>query len=207
MRPSVLVGRDERRAALKLVPGAFALAACAAAATAAQAQPYPPGSYLRQCRDISLNGQFLSARCRSAYGGWAQSSINVASCSTDIGVDREGGLVCGGPGAEPDRLPPPDVRPPPGYGRDTAIIFDRFGFRGRSMRLDGEEPNLAGTRFNDRVASISLGRRSGPWVVCEDAGYRGRCVTISDDVRDVRAFGLLDRISSLRPLYDRRPYR
>ena len=68
------------------------------------------------------------------------------------------------------------------------------------MRLEGPMPNLAGTRFNDRVTSIQLRRRAGPWLVCADANYRGRCVTVDGDVRDVDRIGMLGRISALRPL-------
>lgn len=188
---------------MRLVLSVLALAT-AAAPVPAEAQ-LPPGSYQRQCRDVSLQGQFLSARCRSAYGGWAVSSINVASCSTGIGVDPEGGLICGGP-VDPNRPPPPgaywptEMRPPPGYERFSITIHDRFGYRGRSLRLDGDVANLDGTGFNDRVSSINLRRRSGPWLACEDANFRGRCVVIDGDVRDLGRLGMLNSISSLRPL-------
>jgi hypothetical protein len=201
---------------MKLVLGIAALALAGAAGTAAEAQGLPPGPYLRQCRDVHMEGQFLHAWCRGTHGA-GTSSINVRSCSTAITVGPDGGLVCGGPGV-PGAAPlpppppyPPGPRPPPGaggYDRYSVTIYDRPGFRGRSMRLDGDTPNLDRSRFNDRVASIRLRRRSGPWLACEDANYRGRCVTISSDARDLRAFGMLNRISSMRPLWDeRRPGR
>ena len=189
---------------MRPILGLAALGAVAAFASSALAQPPPPGSYQGQCRNISMQGQFLHAYCRGARGNWAQSSINVLSCRGDIGVGYDGGLACLGPGVgrppPPDRYPPPVVRPPPGYDRHAVTIYDRFGFRGRSMRIEGEMPNLGGTRFNDRVASIEFHRGSGPWLVCENAYYRGRCVTVDDDVRDVSRFDMLNRISSLRPL-------
>jgi hypothetical protein len=183
--------------------------ALSAVALPAQAQ-LPPGSYQRQCRDISLQGQFLHARCPSSRGGWANSSINVASCSTGIGVDYEGGLICGGPGnpnpGPPDYSPPGGGRPPPppgygpGYDRYSITVFDRPGYRGRSMRVDGEIANLDRTGFNDRIASIKLRKRSGPWLACENANFRGRCVTIDGDTRDLGRLGMLNSVSSLRPL-------
>ncbi|MDB5435538.1 MAG: hypothetical protein JWR47_1795, partial [Phenylobacterium sp.] len=42
-------------------------------------------------------------------------------------------------------------------------------------------------------------RASGPWIVCSDANYRGRCVTIDRSVSDTREIGMRDAISSLRP--------
>jgi hypothetical protein len=207
---------------MKLVLGLVVLSAMAASAFPAQAQAPPPGSYQRQCRDIRMEGQFLHASCRGAHG-WAVSSINVLSCSTNIGVDVEGGLICGGPGggAAPTPYPqpypapeayPPNTRPwpPPGggggYDRWSVTIYDRFGWRGNAIRLRDEMPNLDRTGLNDRVASIRLGRRTGPWLVCSDANYRGRCVTIDSDIPDTRQLGMLNSISSMRPLRDERPY-
>lgn len=180
--------------------------ALAAVAAPAEAQ-LPPGDYQRQCRDISVNGQFLSAQCRSSRGEWASSSINILSCSSSIGVDYDGGLICSGlAGPRPGQggyYPPPVERPPPAYDRFSITIYDRTGYRGRSLRVDADMPNLDRTGFNDRIASIKLRKRSGPWLACEDAGFRGRCVTISDDTRDLGRLGMFDSVSSLRPLYDR----
>lgn len=200
----------------------LALSALALAATTpAQAQPYggpPPGSYQRQCTDIYMEGQFLNARCRGV-NGWAQSSINVLSCASDITVDAEGGLVCLGPGAAgrpgAPYVPPGYDRPGynrPGYGPEYgrpgyggyggAIgLFEGRGFRGRPAWIDGPVDNLDHTGLNDRVRSIRIERGSGPWIVCSDAGYRGRCVTVSRSVSDTRALGLGDAISSVRPAW------
>lgn len=204
---------------------ALSVLALSAAATPAPAQPYyggpPPGSYQRQCTDIYMEGQFLNARCRGVHG-WAQSSINVQSCASDITVDAEGGLVCLGPGAvgRPGApyVPPAYDRPEydrpgyqPGYGRPGyggyggyggAIgLFEGRGFRGQPAWIDGPVDNLDRTGLNDRVRSIRIERGSGPWVVCSDAGYRGRCVTISRSVSDTRSIGLSDAISSVRPAW------
>src|SRR6185312_13967348 len=80
------------------VLGVFVLAALPITAALAQPSAPPRGSYQRQCTDIRMNGQFLSATCRGARGG-GQSSINVMSCAGDIGVDVTGALSCAGAGA------------------------------------------------------------------------------------------------------------
>ena len=168
-----------------------------------------------------MEGQFLHAWCRGTRGS-GNSSINVLSCSTGIGVDPDGGLICGGPGSPqqpypPEPYPPPTTKPwpptgggaypQPGYANKwSATIYDRYGWRGRSMKLRGDMPNLNGTGLNDRVVSIRLGRRTGPWLVCSDADYRGRCVTIGSDINDTGQLGMLNSISSMRPLRDERPY-
>lgn len=202
---------------------AAALIVAASAPTLSQAQPpgAPRGSYLAHCTDIRVNGLFLSAVCRGTHGG-GQSSINVASCSGDIGVDATGALSCAGPGAA---APPPvvgyDARPRQPYAggdypdrgrepdrgyrgyrdaREALSLFPGRYFRGPAMRVEGPTPNLAAVGLNDRVRSIQLDRDSGPWLVCADAGYRGRCATIDRSVADTARLGLSGGISSLRPL-------
>jgi hypothetical protein len=182
------------------------------AASGADAQPAPPGSYRSQCSNIRMEGQFLSADCRGARGG-GHSSINVQSCASDIYVDETGALACRGPGAAggpgyapgrpayaPGIAPDRGYRPPAGYGREQAVVFTGRDWRGRSMRIDGPISNLARFGLNDRVRSIQLGRRSGPWEICTDANFRGRCRTVGSSIGDVRQFGLAG-VSSLRPAH------
>jgi len=82
--------------------------------------------------------------------------------------------------------------------RSSATLFARRSWRGASSPVYGPTPDLGRSGLNDRVRSIQLDRRSGPWLVCSDAYYRGRCVTIRESVSDTRRLGL-DGISSLRP--------
>jgi hypothetical protein len=198
-----------------------------AAPALAQAQyAAPRGSYQSQCTDIRVNGQFLSATCRGARGG-GQSSINIASCSGDIGVDATGALSCAGPGAVSPA--PPAYAPGPGrdyrgdrgyddrsgrgyderrdgHGRDAVTVFSGRNWRGQPARIDNEVANLQAMGLNDRIRSIELDPRSGPWIVCSDAGFRGRCVTIDRSVSDTRQIGMRDAISSLRPARQEREY-
>lgn len=193
---------------MRLLIGLSALTLSLAAPALAQpAYGLPPGSYQRLCTDIRLDGQMLSATCRGARST-GQSSINILSCSTGIDVDAEGGLTCVGPGGGA----PPSVRPAPpgygvgpaypgqGYGRDRVTLYGARNHRGTPITLQGPAPNLADIGLNDRVASIDLSRGSGRWLVCTDAGYRGRCITIDRSVRDVRQIGMRNAISSLRPI-------
>ena len=86
-----------------------------------------------------------------------------------------------------------------GPGRYSAILYGGRNFRGPSVRIEGDASNLGSTGLNDRVRSIQLDRRSGPWLICADANYRGRCTTIDQSVADTRRIGMGDAISSLRP--------
>ncbi|HEX6858939.1 MAG TPA: beta/gamma crystallin-related protein [Caulobacteraceae bacterium] len=74
----------------------------------------------------------------------------------------------------------------PGAG-DTAILYELPNFQGRSTIVTRENGNLDGTGFNDRVGSVQL---TGTWRLCEDANYRGRCMTFSGSVRDLRQAGI-----------------
>jgi hypothetical protein len=178
----------------------------------AKAQGLPPGPYQRDCRDLRMQGQYLSGWCRGAVGS-GESTINLQSCGSEIRVDPQGGLVCDGPGVNrppPGRPPgggydpgPPgggyDPRPP-GGGRWSATLYEGSRFRGRYIVVTGDTPNLDGSGMNDRVGSIRFGARSGPWLVCSKAGFKGRCAAVDRDVRDTGRLGMGDAISSLRPL-------
>jgi hypothetical protein len=211
---------------------ALMLAAPAAAPARAQTDAAPPGPYRSHCRDIRMNGQFLSAVCQGTRGA-GPSSINVRSCSTPIFVDASGALSCVGPGGG---APPAPQAGPPGYAlapgagerageradrredwreerredrreerrwrharEGYAVLYARPGFRGRSVTIRGPVANLDGSGLNDRVRSIRLNPRGGPWVVCSDAGFRGDCRTIRRDVGDTRQIGMRREISSVGP--------
>ncbi|MDP3659798.1 beta/gamma crystallin-related protein [Phenylobacterium sp.] len=205
---------------MRMILSLAALSLLAAPPVLAQPGVYHPprGSYERLCSNIQMNGQLMSATCRGARGA-GQSTINILSCDSDIGVDAEGGLICaGGPAAptqpyRPPTQPPVYDRPDPNYGGGPgwngdyrpgrgggASLFGGRGWRGPAVRIRGNTPNLDQTGLNDRVRSIQLERGSGPWLICSDADYQGRCTTIRDSVTDTRRLGMGDSISSLRPL-------
>ena len=50
-------------------------------------------------------------------------------------------------------------------------------FRGVSFRVDATTENFDPLGFNDRASSAVV--EQGRWEVCEDAGFRGRCTTLS----------------------------
>jgi len=57
------------------------------------------------------------------------------------------------------------------------VLFGSENFQGPSMAFPGTVPNLDGTGFNDRAASISV--RDGTWEVCFDANFQGGCMQLS----------------------------
>jgi hypothetical protein len=54
----------------------------------------PAGSYRESCRDVSLDGRQLSARCRRKNGQWRDTQIDLSRCRGAIGND-DGRLTCG----------------------------------------------------------------------------------------------------------------
>ncbi|MDO9074696.1 MAG: beta/gamma crystallin-related protein [Rubrivivax sp.] len=105
--------------------------------------------------------------------------------------------------------PLPPAAPPVSVG---SIAFYRDeGFRGRSFTAEAPMPDFRASGFNDRASSAVV--RGGPWQVCENTGYEGRCAVLPPgEYPDLGAMGLNDRISStravgrnMRPDDDRRP--
>jgi hypothetical protein len=79
--------------------------------------------------------------------------------------------------------------------RARLVLFDRPGYSGRSMILEGPASSLA--FFRDRGGSVQV--VSGRWELCERAEFGGRCATITGSVPDLHTLGLNDRIASVRP--------
>ena len=56
--------------------------------------PWPQGSYTATCRDISVRGNSLQARCQAGDGGWRDTGLdNFGSCVGEI-VNDDGRLEC-----------------------------------------------------------------------------------------------------------------
>ncbi len=70
------------------------------------------------------------------------------------------------------------------------------------MHARGGEHHLLRRRSNDRASSVIVDR--GRWEVCENAGFGGRCVVLRRGNYDsLRAMGMNNRISSVRPVGER----
>jgi uncharacterized protein YcfJ len=77
------------------------------------------------------------------------------------------------------------------------VFYEHEGFQGRSFTAEGAVTNLSSAGFNDRASSaVVRGERAE---VCDDAGYRGRCVVLQPgQYASLGAMGLNDRVSSVR---------
>lgn len=148
----------------------------------------PRGSYLRTCRDAHMRRDTLVAECRDNRGRYVTALIQPDSCRGRDIANENGRLTCGrgggGGGWE---------------GRGRLIGHDYTSFRGGRQVFSDYEPNLAHSGMNDRIESIEISRGQR-WQICSDANFRGRCVVITRNERDLRDLGLANQISSLRRL-------
>lgn len=86
-----------------------------------------------------------------------------------------------------------------GSALSEITFYEREEFRGRSFTVGEPVDNFARFGFNDRASSAVV--RRGRYLVCDDAGFRGRCVTLAPgDYRSLGAMGLNNRVSSARPV-------
>jgi len=82
------------------------------------------------------------------------------------------------------------------------ILFEHDNFNGRRFPVRDMAQNLAHAGFNDKASSVVVTR--GIWQLCDDAGFRGACITLRPgEYASLRALGMNDRISSVRELSGR----
>lgn len=78
-------------------------------------------------------------------------------------------------------------------------LFENDNFNGRRIVANDSIQNLDNSGFNDRASSVVI--RDGTWQLCDDAYFRGRCVTLNPGrYPSLGDIGLNDRVSSAREL-------
>ena len=81
--------------------------------------------------------------------------------------------------------------------RDSRLVFyDRPNFRGDSRGVLNTAANLGS--FGDRARSVQV--YGGTWELCDSASRNGRCVTVSQNVSDLRSLGLRGGVTSVREI-------
>ena len=79
------------------------------------------------------------------------------------------------------------------------MLYEHDNFNGRTYRASNSVSNLDDSGFNDRASSAQV--RGGRWQLCDDAYFRGSCVTLGPgEYPSLRAMGMNDRVSSVREL-------
>ncbi|MBV8889560.1 MAG: hypothetical protein JO305_07815 [Alphaproteobacteria bacterium] len=133
------------------VLGGFGLALAVAVIGLSQpaAAQTPPGSYLRSCTNVRVEGRTLKATCRRIDGREQVSELrDVDRCVGDIS-NENGILTCQQRGQvqAPGYGPPPGAPvgpggPPPGYGDQRRADCERLRGRAHELRerLDSAPP-------------------------------------------------------------------
>lgn len=83
-------------------------------------------------------------------------------------------------------------------GGSGITVFEDRNFRGDAATYQNNVSNLP-SRFNNRISSVRVGNGE-QWQVCDQANYRGQCVTISGEENDLGRNNWDNRISSMRRL-------
>lgn len=83
-------------------------------------------------------------------------------------------------------------------GNPVAIdLYGQPDFRGRSVRVEANERNLAERRFDGRASSAIV--HDGTWQICSEPGFRGTCSVLRPGEYPQLAM-LDDQVSSVRRL-------
>jgi hypothetical protein len=77
-------------------------------------------------------------------------------------------------------------------------LYGRPNFRGQSVRVEDNAPDLWERQFDGRASSAIV--REGTWQLCSQPGYSGSCLVVGPGEYP-RLAGLDDRVSSIRQVY------
>ncbi len=76
-------------------------------------------------------------------------------------------------------------------------FYEGEGYRGRAFTTKHSVGDFRDDGFSDRASSVIVD--SGSWVVCDDVGYRGRCVLLRPGAYDsLQRLGVDNRIRSVQ---------
>jgi hypothetical protein len=108
--------------------------------------------------------------------------------------------------APPVVVVPPTTWYPDGWGsRTRVVLYEGTNMSGRRFVIENDfVPNLDGTSFNDRAASMRVER--GYWLFCSDSDLRGTCRTFGPGDYPNLPSDLSNRISSGRRVANDYPY-
>lgn len=113
-----------------------------------------------------------------------------------LGAALAGGALAATSSAEAQR----------GGDRPTITLFDDIEYRGRSIVIDGDAPDLRWVNFNDLATSMRI--EGGQWEVCLEPDFRGACQVIDDSLPNMTQWAFNNRITSIRAVHrDRRDSR
>jgi hypothetical protein len=75
-------------------------------------------------------------------------------------------------------------------------VYTDKNYGGASIQIDSAIPDLRKVDFDDRISSLQADEK---WLVCSAPKFKGDCREVEGGLENLRAEGLNERISSLRP--------
>ncbi len=75
-------------------------------------------------------------------------------------------------------------------------VYTDKNYAGASIQIDSAVPDLRKLDFDDRISSLQADEK---WLVCSAPKFKGDCREVEGSLVNLRAEGLNERISSLRP--------
>ena len=75
-------------------------------------------------------------------------------------------------------------------------VYTDKNYGGPSIQIDSAVPDLRKLDFDDRISSLQADEK---WLVCSAPRFKGDCREVEGSLVNLRAEGLNERISSLRP--------
>lgn len=136
------------------------------------------------CRDINFGGG-----CRVFQGpiddlrseGWNDRISSMRAAGFARGNNRGGGWLGNQRNSRNTR-------------NSRLVLYDRPNFRGDGRDVLNSATNLGS--IGDRARSVQV--YGGTWELCEGAFRNARCVTVSENVPDLRNLGFRNGVSSIR---------
>ncbi|HET9468471.1 MAG TPA: beta/gamma crystallin-related protein [Vicinamibacterales bacterium] len=137
------------------------------------------------CRDINFEGG-----CRVFQGtvddlraeGWNDRISSMRAVGFARGTNNNRGGVWG------------NTRRNSNSRQSRIVLYDRPNFRGDSRDVITGSSNLGSV--GDRARSVQV--YGGTWELCEGAFRNARCITVSENVPDLRDMGFRNGVTSIR---------
>lgn len=84
-------------------------------------------------------------------------------------------------------------------GKNVAVtLYDHAGYKGRTISFADDTPSMGKFKFNDKMASVKLIKKSDCITVYEHSNYKGLSYAICDDLTSLSADNFNDKISSIK---------
>ena len=150
------------------------------------------------CRDVNFGGG-----CRVFQGtiddlrseGWndrisSMRAVGFARGANNRGTNNRGGAWGNWGGNNNNR-------------QARLVLFDRANFRGDSRDVMNTSANLGSA--GDRVRSVQV--YGGTWELCDGTSRNARCITVNQNVPDLRDMGFRNGVASVREVNSARNLR